>query len=376
MAVLYQPVIWNRNKIVYDAVLIVSVTVYIYAFLRFSPEVADHMGRIDGAIRQIRAWGTCAFLMLTLILCIGPLARLDKRFTPLLYNRRHFGVMTAMVASIHGSKVLGWYFAFSPGVPYDGYWFSNVTYTQLYRLLESGTGLTQFIGFPIELIGIAAFIILVIMAVTSHDFWMHFLTPPLWKAIHMSVYACYGLVVMHVSLGYVQTSKDPTFAIIVAISIIVVTSLHLTSAIRESRREKAFAAKPFEASNADGVWLEAGRVSDIADKRATITMTPDGEKVAIYRYNGKLSAISNACAHQNGPLGEGRIIGGCVTCPWHGFQYNPENGRSPAPFTEKIATFRLRLDGDRVLLDPRPNPPGTHVDPVIIPDTLNTEPAA
>lgn len=370
MAVLYQPVIWNRNKYVYDAVLIVAVAVYIFAFLRLSPEVVDHTGKIDGAIRQIRAWGTCAFLMLTLILCIGPLARLDKRFMPLLYNRRHFGVMTAMVASVHASKVLGWYFAFSPRVPYEGFWFSSVTYTQLYRLLESGTGLTQFIGFPIELLGIAAFFILVVMAVTSHDFWMHFLTPPLWKAIHMAVYACYGLVVMHVSLGYIQSSKDPTFAIVVALSGILVISLHLLSGRREANRETAFTAR-----KTDDHWVEAGKVTDIANKRAMISLTPDGEKVSIWRYDGKLSAISNACAHQNGPLGEGRIIGGCVTCPWHGFQYNPENGQSPAPFTEKIATFRLRLDGDRVMLDPRPNPPGTHVDPVIIPDEFLVEAA-
>ena len=46
----------------------------------------------------MRAFGSCAFLMLTLILCIGPLARLDARFLPLLYNRRHFGVLTALDA--------------------------------------------------------------------------------------------------------------------------------------------------------------------------------------------------------------------------------------------------------------------------------------
>ena len=37
-----------------------------------------------------RAFGACAFVMLTVILAIGPLARLDRRFLPLLYNRRHF----------------------------------------------------------------------------------------------------------------------------------------------------------------------------------------------------------------------------------------------------------------------------------------------
>ena len=30
-----------------------------------------------------------------------------------------------------------------------------------------------------------------------------------------------------------------------------------------------------------------------------------------------------------GSPGEGRIIDGFVTCPWHGFQYRPDDGASP-----------------------------------------------
>jgi sulfoxide reductase heme-binding subunit YedZ len=48
-----------------------------------------------------------------------------------------------------------------------------------------------------------------------------------------------------------------------------------------------------------------------------------------------------------------------VTCPWHGFQYRLEDGRAPAPFTEKLATYRVRLRAGAVEVDPRPLPPGT-----------------
>jgi nitrite reductase/ring-hydroxylating ferredoxin subunit len=93
-------------------------------------------------------------------------------------------------------------------------------------------------------------------------------------------------------------------------------------------------------------------------------MLPNGDRVAVFRHEGKLSAIANACAHQNGPLGEGRIIDCLVTCPWHGFQYEVTTGRSPAPFTEMIPTYNLRVENGAVMVDPIANTPGTFVEPV------------
>ncbi len=90
--------------------------------------------------------------------------------------------------------------------------------------------------------------------------------------------------------------------------------------------------------------------------------------MALFRYEGKISAVSNVCQHQNGPLGEGRVIDGCITCPWHGYQYEPESGASPPPFTEKIPTFRVRVEGGQVFVDPTPNLPGTRVEPARIED--------
>ena len=47
----------------------------------------------------------------------------------------------------------------------------------------------KFIGFPFKTIGIAALLVLFLMAATSHDFWLAFLRPPVWKALHMLLYA-------------------------------------------------------------------------------------------------------------------------------------------------------------------------------------------
>jgi nitrite reductase/ring-hydroxylating ferredoxin subunit len=111
--------------------------------------------------------------------------------------------------------------------------------------------------------------------------------------------------------------------------------------------------------------VDACGVADIPENRARIVCL-SGERVAIFKYGGKVAAVSNVCQHQNGPLGEGKIVAGCITCPWHGYQYLPETGASPPPFVEKIPTFNVRVRNGRVLVDPKPNPAGTGAAPAVI----------
>ncbi len=361
MSVHYVPVIWNRNKWVYDALLLIGVVLYIYLYLRVGPSFSEAMRHTDGAILRMRAFGSLAFILLSIILTIGPLSRLDPRFLPVLYNRRHFGVITAGIACIHASYVLGWYFAFSPTAPYEA-------------LLGSNTSFMQLRGFPFEIFGIGALLILLSLAVTSHDFWLSFLTPPVWKALHMTVYAAYAMIALHIGLGAFQSDRGIVFPIFALMIVSLVSGLHLIAGRREARNQPGAASDighPEVPSDLPANWIIAGAIETIPDKRAITVDLPDGDRVAIFRYDGKLSAVTNTCAHQNGPLGEGKILGGAITCPWHGYQYRPEDGCAPAPFTEKIATYRLMQRKGYIYLDPQPLPPGTRVEPLRIEGDLS-----
>ena len=109
MSVGFRAVQWNRAKLVYDAILLAGVALYIGTYLIVAHWL-DPPKDLPAAIDlRIRAFGTCAFLMLTIILSIGPLARLDRRFLPLLYNRRHFGVLTFFVALAHVWFMIEWF---------------------------------------------------------------------------------------------------------------------------------------------------------------------------------------------------------------------------------------------------------------------------
>ena len=330
---------WNRAKLVYDGILLTGVALYISAYFTLVYWL-DPPKDLPAAIDlRIRAFGTCAFFMLTIILSIGPLARLDRRFLPLLYNRRHFGVLAFLVALLHAWFTVEWY-AVQSALP------------SLYDELTKAPDYGKFIGFPFKTLGIGALLILFLMAATSHDYWLVFLTPSVWKRLHMVLYVAYGLVVMHVALGIMQNDRNPLIPAMLTSGFAVVTLLHLVAGWRERAGDSACA-------RAREGWLAVGSPLSIPDNGARIIAAPGGERIAVFRDGTQIGALSNLCAHQNGPIGEGRIIDGCVTCPWHGYQYRLEDGCAPPPFTEKLVTYRVRIVHGVVEVDPHPLPPGT-----------------
>jgi sulfoxide reductase heme-binding subunit YedZ len=261
----------------------------------------------------------------------------------LLYNRRHLGVITFLCAAAHGVFALIQFHAVGDVNP-------------LVSVLTTSHGWLTVDRFPFQIAGLAALLILFVMAATSHDFWLRTLTAPIWKMLHMSVYLAYALLVVHVSFGALQSEVPAAAGVLLLAGSAWLATLHTLAARREESTDHPAA---------QSAWVDVCAVTHIPDTRARI-ICAGGERIAVFRYDGKLSAISNVCQHQNGPLGEGKIVGGCVVCPWHGYEYRPETGAAPPPFTEAVPTFRVRIVNDRVEIDPRPLPPGTYVEPAVI----------
>jgi sulfoxide reductase heme-binding subunit YedZ len=349
MSTTYRTVGWNPQKRRYDAIAATGIAAFVGTFLSIEAATRPEL-TIETLL--IRALGSAAFVLLHVILCIGPLARLDRRFLPLLYNRRHLGVMMFTLALAHGAFGIVQFHALGTLDPLVSVLVSNGRYGTIAQ-------------FPFQPLGLIALVVLFLMAATSHDFWLHNLTAPVWKTLHMCVYVAYLLIVLHVIFGVLQSETTPALAWMVAVGVTIVLGLHAVAAAREIPRDQDREPEPARpAASTDG-FVDVCGVDEIPERRAVITCL-SGERVAIFRYEGKVSALSNVCQHQNGPLGEGRIVHDCVVCPWHGYEYLPASGASPAPFTEKVPTFNVRLAGSRVLVHPRPNAPGTPVDPAII----------
>lgn len=340
----YHVVGWTPFKVRFDRWLIAGIALYLCVFIAVTT-LAPPAGESFTPIQiLIRATGSLAMILLTFVLAIGPLARLTPRFKPFLFNRRHIGVATFLIALVHGSLVLLWYHGFGSLNPLVSVLVSNPRYSSI-------------AGFPFESLGLAALLILFLMAATSHDFWNTNLGPGLWKALHMGVYVAYGLLVAHVALGAIQSERHPLHAWVLAGGAGGVALLHLWA---------GFAASGAGKARAQAGWMTVCAPLDIPDGRARIVAPQGGERIAVFRSGHLIHAVSNVCRHQGGPLGEGRIIDGCITCPWHGFQYRPGDGQSPAPFTERIATYPTRIRNGLVEVSLTPNPPGTPQAPSVI----------
>ena len=74
-----------------------------------------------------------------------------------------------------------------------------------------------------------------------------------------------------------------------------------------------------------------------------------GQDLVLWRNNeGKLSVMLDLCPHRGAALSAGKIVDGCIECPFHGFQFNgkgqaqfiPANGKNaPVPKVFQVQTF-------------------------------------
>lgn len=349
MSVSYVAVGWNRQKRIYDMFIFGFCVIYLTTFISLTA-LLNAEYTFETAL--IRSTSTLALLLLHVILSIGPLTRINHKFLPLLYNRRHLGVTMFVVAFVHGSFSILQFHSLGNVNPFVSIFTSNTNYDSL-------------ADFPFQSLGFFALIILFLMAITSHDFWLHNLTPKVWKTLHMFVYVAYFLIIMHVMLGVIQYETNPIFVILLILGALTLISLHLYAGIKEIKKDLT----RFDLKK-NGFVLVCD-LHDIDENKAKMFCL-DKERIAVFKTNGKLFAVNNVCKHQSGPLGEGKIIDGCIVCPWHGYQYLPHNGQSPPPFNEKINTYDVKVEMNNVWVNPNSYPEGTEREGAII-DIIKAE---
>ena len=78
----------------------------------------------------------------------------------------------------------------------------------------------------------------------------------------------------------------------------------------------------------------------------------DGTRIVLARVGSAVYACGDVCAHRGGPLGEGKLTGTRLACPWHGWMYDVRTGQCVFPGRRTaIPTYPVRLEADQVLVE-------------------------
>lgn len=99
-------------------------------------------------------------------------------------------------------------------------------------------------------------------------------------------------------------------------------------------------------------WIDVGAADDLGRKPLQEVLL-GGKRIALIHKDGEFSAISGVCNHAGGPLGEGRLDGDYVVCPWHYWKYHCRTGEGePGYEADGVPSHKVRAEGGRVLVQP------------------------
>jgi len=94
-------------------------------------------------------------------------------------------------------------------------------------------------------------------------------------------------------------------------------------------------------------WHRVAAPDELPEGRVK-TVAGGGESIALSHFEGSYGALTNACPHQGGPLGEGSIENGWLRCPWHGWDFHPCTGAAPGGYEDAVKTFPVEIRDDGV----------------------------
>ncbi len=101
-------------------------------------------------------------------------------------------------------------------------------------------------------------------------------------------------------------------------------------------------------------WRLVGTIDDIPAQGARCVK--NGEMtIAVFRTaSDEIFALEDKCPHKNGPLSQGIVHDGCVTCPLHNWVISLESGAAQGADEGQTTAFPVRLDGRDIYLNLQP----------------------
>ncbi|MEW6451131.1 MAG: Rieske 2Fe-2S domain-containing protein [Pseudomonadota bacterium] len=98
-------------------------------------------------------------------------------------------------------------------------------------------------------------------------------------------------------------------------------------------------------------WVDIGSTDELSKKPVSKVLSKTRELAVSFK-DGTFGVISNACNHVGGPLGEGRLDGEYINCPWHNWKFHRCTGLGEPGFEEDaVPAYPVKVEGGRVLVN-------------------------
>src|SRR5688572_31680202 len=106
-------------------------------------------------------------------------------------------------------------------------------------------------------------------------------------------------------------------------------------------------------------FIEVARLEDVPERGLLGVDGPGGRAICLVRFQGHVSAFADECTHQAFPLSAGEVHDdGTLECVWHGARFDCLTGDvQQGPATDGLTVYRVRIEGDRVLVGPLESAP-------------------
>ncbi len=98
-------------------------------------------------------------------------------------------------------------------------------------------------------------------------------------------------------------------------------------------------------------WHFACNLDQLTGRACEVVIGP--RIIAVFKTDDGIYATDGMCAHQGGPIAKGQVDGNCVTCPWHGWQYDVTDGKNILTGRQMLSVYDVEVRGDEVWINVR-----------------------
>jgi len=99
-------------------------------------------------------------------------------------------------------------------------------------------------------------------------------------------------------------------------------------------------------------FAAVGKASNLPEGSLLVAEV-EGQNVVVAHVEGEFYAIGEECSHSGGPLGDGRLVGCEIECPWHGSRFDLRTGEvTMPPAASPVTKYSVKIEGDDILVGP------------------------